>query len=196
MLHYDPLDQHNSAGVFRVFLAHLLHHLITSHVRNVKSVLLRAYLRSAASFQLYRWVQPSNRTKESVLIGYFHAVSSRLWTDEMVPLSRVLRDRSAQNSAAARSDWEQRAASGDAVIQRKKVCYYQIMLSLFRECYLGLDQYITVKWMNDHYYYRLLYTSNLFKVCLFTYEEFRYKSAVWNFVLKWAFFFVRLLEVQ
>ncbi len=68
MLHYDPLDQHNLTGVFWVFVAlghhHLLHHLITSRVRNVNSVLLRAYLRSATSFQLYHRVQPSNRPRK------------------------------------------------------------------------------------------------------------------------------------
>lgn len=110
MLHYDPLDQHNLTGVFWVFVAlghhHLLHHLITSHVRNVKSVLLRAYLRSAASFQLYRRVQPSNRPKKSVPIGYLHPVISRLYGWDGAALPCVLRDRSAQNSAAARSDWE------------------------------------------------------------------------------------------
>lgn len=91
MLHYDPLDQHNSTGVFWVFVVlghhHLLHHLITSHVRNVKSVLLRAYLRSAASFQFYRRVQPSNRPKKSVPIGYLHPVISRMygWNGAALP---------------------------------------------------------------------------------------------------------------
>lgn len=63
MLHYDPLDQHNLAGVFLVFLPflhHLLHrYVITSHVSYIDSILLSAYLRSATSFQLYQRVQPS-----------------------------------------------------------------------------------------------------------------------------------------
>lgn len=57
MLHYDPLDQHNLAGVFLVYLP-LLHHLlhryvITSHVSYIESILLSAYRRSTTSFQLY-----------------------------------------------------------------------------------------------------------------------------------------------
>lgn len=53
MPHYDPLDQHDLVGVFWIFLplGHL-HHLITSHPSYIKSILLGAYLRTTASFQL------------------------------------------------------------------------------------------------------------------------------------------------
>jgi len=57
MLHYDPLDQHNLAGVILVYLPflhhHLLHHyVITSRVSNIESILLSAYRWSSTSFQL------------------------------------------------------------------------------------------------------------------------------------------------
>ncbi len=48
-------------------------------------------------------VQPA---KKSVPIGYLHPVISRLYGWDGAALPCVLRDRSAQNSAAARSDWE------------------------------------------------------------------------------------------
>lgn len=113
VLHYDPLDQHNLAGVFRVFLTlghhHLHHHFITSHVSDVNPVLLRAYLRAAASFQRYRRVQPCNRPqKKHELRSVVQVTSSNKQTVPMkwcrscqIPVTWL--QRAQQRSRAARA---------------------------------------------------------------------------------------------